>query len=249
MYNSKNSFRKNQLNSNSTLFLQLGIILALIIVYSFFELEFSKKTSKLPKSSTYTDELTFIIPDFTIEKNNLEKEIKKKKPLDLTNIKIDEPIDNSIPNDFLNEEPQTNINIDSLLNGIIEVHSKEEEEEDDPLPISLVEQAPRYPGCNKKTEIEFKKCLNDKIVKFVSKKFNPNLASEMNIHGKLKIQVQFEIDKNGDIINIKARSSHKKLEKEAKRVIGKLPKMIPAKQQNKNVGVRYNLPILYSINN
>jgi len=45
--------------------------------------------------------------------------------------------------------------------------------------------------------------------------------------------MQFEIDKNGNIVNIKARAAHRRLEKEAKRVLLKLPQMEPAKQRNR----------------
>lgn len=243
MNNPKNSFRKNQLNSNSTLFLQLGIILALIIVYSSFELKFSKKISELPEKPIPSDEYAFIIPDFTVDKDTPQKKKEQRKPVDLSQIIIDKNNDEPAEKNILFEDPEPTQHNPSL-SDIIEVITKDD---DEPMPISIVEQAPRYPGCKGKTENEFKKCLNDKIVHFVSRKFNSNLENGTNIQGKQKIYVQFEIDKNGDIIDIKARSPHKALEKEAKRVIGKLPKMIPGKQQNRNVGVRYNLPITFYV--
>ncbi len=244
MNSSKNSFCENQLNSNTTLFLQLGIILALIIVYSFFELEFSKNISQLPSQTGYEDDLTFIIPNFKLKKEIPEKEIKKKKPLDLRKISIDDAQkDDAQKVETLLLGPPTN-DINTSLSKIIEVNT---EEDDEPMPINIVEQAPRYPGCKGKTELEFKKCLNKKIKTFVSNKFNSSLTIRNNIYGKQKIYVQFEIDKNGHIVNITVRSLHKKLEKEAIRVIGKLPKMIPGKQHNKNVSVKYNLPISFYI--
>ena len=62
-----------------------------------------------------------------------------------------------------------------------------------------------------------------------------------------RIFVMFKIEKNGDIVDVRARAPHKTLEKEAIRVIGKLPKMVPGKQRNKPVGVKYSLPITFKI--
>jgi len=109
----------------------------------------------------------------------------------------------------------------------------------------LVEQAPRYPGCTEKSEKDYKKCFNEKIKRFISKKFNTNI--DIDLSGKQKIYVLFEIDKNGDITNINAKATHKRLEKEAIKVINKLPKMIPGKQRNRNVGVKYTLPIVFEV--
>ena len=56
-----------------------------------------------------------------------------------------------------------------------------------------------------------------------------------------------EIDKNGEIINIRAKAPHKRLEKEAIKVVNKLPKMEPGKQRNRNIGVKYTLPIVFEV--
>lgn len=162
--------------------------------------------------------------------------------MDLSKILIDDPLDHSKPNVIFDNLIPTESGVS--LDSIVEVITIEK---DEPMPVNIVEQAPRYPGCKEKTEVDFKKCLNKKIVAFVSSKFNSGLNISKNYQGKQKIYVQFEIDKNGHIIDIEARSAHTKLEKEAIRVVGKLPKRIPGKQQNQNVSVRYNLPIAFYI--
>ena len=53
----------------------------------------------------------------------------------------------------------------------------------------------------------------------------------------------FVIDKDGNITNIRSRGPDKILEKEAERIVGLLPKMIPGKQRGKPVKVPYSLPI------
>ena len=235
--------RKNQLNSNSTLFLQLGILFSLVLVYSLFELQFSRTVFTLPDKTAHLEEPDiFVFPPFQIEKQKIpEKKIKIKLPTLLTKFTLDESNEPSKDTGFILKEPSKPVDYDSIFSDVPII-----EDEDEIIPFVLVEQAPRYPGCKGKTEEEYKKCFNKKIKKFVAKKFNPN--TELNLSGKQRINVQFEIDKNGDIVNVKARGPHKRLEKEAIKTIKKLPKMEPAKQRNRKVGVRYTLPILLYLN-
>ena len=109
--------------------------------------------------------------------------------------------------------------------------------------VDLVETPPTYPGCNRK-DFEFKmKCTEDKIVKFVNKNFDTDIAGRLGLIGIQKIRVRFKIDKNGDIIDINCRAPHPALEKEAIRVIKLLPKMNPGYQKGMPVRVPYSLPI------
>tara|TARA_R110002050_G_scaffold57866_7_gene130222 strand:+ start:6124 stop:6330 length:207 start_codon:yes stop_codon:yes gene_type:complete len=64
---------------------------------------------------------------------------------------------------------------------------------------------------------------------------------------KQKINTQFKIDKNGNVIDIKTRAPHPLLEKEAKRVLNLLPQFTPARQRDKPIAVVYNLPIVFQI--
>jgi len=83
---------------------------------------------------------------------------------------------------------------------------------------------------------------------FVQRNFDVSLANELGLHsGKHKIQTQFTINQSGNIIDVRIRAPHKKLEKEAQRIIKKLPKFKSGKQNNRNVKVRYLLPITFKI--
>ena len=73
------------------------------------------------------------------------------------------------------------------------------------------------------------------------------MAERENILGKQKIWVQFTIDKNGKVVALFARSPYRVLEKEAKRVLNKLPKMTPGKQRAHHVAVKYTLPIVFEV--
>ena len=83
--------------------------------------------------------------------------------------------------------------------------------------------------------------------KHVSRKFNADLAGDLGLSGKQKIYVQFKITKTGGIQIIGARAPHKKLEKEARRVVNLLPKMQPGKQRGRPVNVTYMLPITFDV--
>ena len=123
-----------------------------------------------------------------------------------------------------------------------------EVEEDIEVPFAVIENVPIFPGCEKESGNNAKKqCMSDKIAEFVNKKFNTELAGDLGLSGKQRISVIFKIDKNGEITNVQARAPHPGLEKEAKRVIGLLPKMQPGKQRGKAVTVPYSLPIVFQV--
>lgn len=133
---------------------------------------------------------------------------------------------------------------------IVEVEEVEVEEveEDLEVPFAVIENVPIFPGCEKKKGNNAKKkCMSEKISKFVNRKFNTDLAGDLGLSGRQRISVFFKIDKNGNITSVGARAPHPGLEKEAKRVIGLLPKMEPGRQRGKAVTVPYSLPILFQV--
>src|SRR5690606_30437060 len=124
----------------------------------------------------------------------------------------------------------------------------EEVEEDLEVPFAVSENVPVFPGCeNEKTNDATRICMSEKITQVVSKNFNTELAGEYGLSGIQKIIVMFKIDKSGNITNVQARAPHPSLEKEAKRVIGKIPQMQPGKQRGKPVVVPYSLPITFKV--
>ena len=82
----------------------------------------------------------------------------------------------------------------------------------------------------------------------VLRNFNTELANELGLRsGKKRIMTQFVIDKNGHVTDVKIRAPHPKLKKEAGRIIGKIPKLIPGVQNDKAVKVKYTLPISFMV--
>jgi len=123
----------------------------------------------------------------------------------------------------------------------------EEDEENVEVPLPVIENVPEYPGCEKGSNTEKRKCMSAKIAKFVQRKFNTDLAGDLGLTGKQRINVIFKIDKNGNVTGVRSRAPHPRLEKEAARVINLLPKMKPGRQHGKAVIVPYSLPITFQV--
>jgi periplasmic protein TonB len=114
--------------------------------------------------------------------------------------------------------------------------------EDISVPFAVVEKVPIWPGCKGKSNAELKKCFQKGMIAHVKNNFvYPQTAIELGIHGK--VFVLFTINSKGNVSNIKSRGPDKMLEKEAERIIGLIPQMIPAKQRGRSVSVPYSLPI------
>ncbi len=145
------------------------------------------------------------------------------------------------------ESTETNQNEDIVeIDDIVEV----EEEEIADVPFAVIENVPIYPGCENAGNNEAKKnCMSEKVQQFVQKKFDTDLANDLGLEGRQRISVQFKIDKNGNVTDVRARAPHPRLEQEAIEVVKSLPKMTPGKQRGKPVGVLYALPILFQVEN
>jgi len=136
---------------------------------------------------------------------------------------------------------------------IVEIEEIEEVEEEEiaDVPFAVIENVPVYPGCeNAGNNDAKKKCMSEKVMKFVQKKFDNELANDLGLDsGRQRISVQFKIDKNGNVVNVRARAPHPRLEQEAIKVVKALPKMTPGRQRGKAVGVLYALPIVFQVEN
>jgi len=121
-----------------------------------------------------------------------------------------------------------------------------EEELDVDVPFAIIEDVPLFPGCERVAKSERRKCFQEQIQKHISKNFRyPEIAQEMGIQGR--VFVQFMIGKDGNISGIRTRGPDKNLEKEANRIISKLPRMTPGKQRGRPVRVPFSIPITFRL--
>ena len=129
---------------------------------------------------------------------------------------------------------------------IVEDVEEEEEEMDLDIPFAIIEDVPLFPGCERVAKSKRRDCFQEQMNKHIRKNFRyPEIAQEMGIQGR--VFVQFMIGKDGNISGVRTRGPDKNLEKEAKRIIDKLPKMTPGKQRGRAVRVPFSIPIQFKL--
>ncbi|WP_299156840.1 energy transducer TonB [uncultured Tenacibaculum sp.] len=116
------------------------------------------------------------------------------------------------------------------------------------IEFNEVEAPPLAPDCKSKWDIEKrKKCTNKFIKKHIMKKFNTNLVNDVDLTGRIKIIIEFIIDKNGKPINIRATGGPEIMNQNAIEVIGLLPKLSPGMQDGKPINVSYKTPLIFQV--
>ena len=235
------------LQKNSTLYFQIGLIVCLLAAFGLLEMKF-ESTIPMDYGTLIQDEdITYIvIPIIRPETPVFEEPVERRQvkyPESYVEV-IDETPDELFKKEFV--EPTIDVpvfNPDALPTLV----KKPVEPEN--VPFISIQNAPIYPGCEKAKDNNARKtCMSEKITKLVQRKFyGSDVASNYGLTGRQKIDVQFTIDKTGHVTDIITRSNHPELDKEAVRVINFIPKMIPGRQRDQNVGVIYNLPIIFQV--
>lgn len=237
------------LQKNSTLYFQVGLIVCLLAALGLLEMQFEQKTSRYVQRAQEPDD-TFVMeaPNFKVHvEPEQQKRVQRQERKTVMFINQIEQVDNEtiLPEDITIETPDTAVPDapfdPTLLDNI------SEPVETSIVDFILVEEVPLYPGCeDEKGNEARKKCMSDKITRLVQKRFNGNdIASNYRLTGKQRIFVQFQIDKSGKISEIKTQAPHPKLGEEAERIINKIHDMKPGMQRDKPVSVRYTLPITF----
>jgi protein TonB len=227
--------KKANLNNKSGLFFVIGLTLTLAMTYVTLEWKTYDKTNQHDVSMNVEDLLDEEVP--------MTEQIKTPPPPPPPAApEIIEVVEDEIEvEETIIESTET-----SQEEEIIEVEDVEVEEieEDIIVPFAVIENVPVWPGCEKKKDK--KACFYQMMKKHINKNFRyPEISSEMGVQGK--VLIMFTIMKNGTIGNIKYRGPDRNLEKEAARIISKLPTMIPGKQRGKAVSVPFSLPIVFKL--
>jgi protein TonB len=233
---------KSDVSRNSSLFFAVGLALMLGITYMAINYKTYDKSDVVADSLNLDDELEEEVP---ITEQIITPPPPPPPPPAAPEI-IEVVEDEEEVEETVIESTETEMEAEIVEVEEVEV---EEVEEDIEVPFSVIENVPVFPGCeNEKGNAAKKACMSDKVQTLVNRKFNKDLASELGLTaGKKRIFVSFKIDKNGNVVQVGARGPHPALEKEAKRVIGLLPKMKPGKQRGKAVIVPYSLPIVFQV--
>lgn len=128
-----------------------------------------------------------------------------------------------------------------MVDEIVEVEEAEEIQEE--IPFMIIEEAPIYLGCFG-TKAEKKICFDREIQKHIQRNFNFELVNRLGLStGRKRIHIQFKINEEGFVEQVKARAPHLLLKNETIRVVKLLPQITPGKQRGKPVAVRYAIPL------
>jgi len=118
--------------------------------------------------------------------------------------------------------------------------------------ILIVEQMPRFPGCeDKKNKAEKDQCAQRKMFEYIYSKLSyPPIAQENGIEGK--VTLRFAVDKKGKVSQVKIlRDIGGGCGDAAKKVIESMNNMpkrwVPGRQGGRPVSVWYTLPVVFKL--
>jgi len=201
------------------LFLQIGLVIALLVLLGAFEYKTYEKIAYNLGALSLDDLEEEIIP---ITKQEVKPPPPPPPPPEIIEIVEDDVV---IEDEIEIEDTESD-----------EDEEIEIIEEDDDEFFMVVENMPIFPG----GDLGLMKYIQ-KHVKY------PAIAKEYNITGK--VYVSFIVDKSGSVTNVKiVRGVDKNLDAEAVRVVKSLPKYKPGKQRGKSVRVMFTIPINFTLN-
>ncbi len=109
-----------------------------------------------------------------------------------------------------------------------------------------VEDAPTFPGCEKKKKTKKRnKCAQKNLMKFITKELKYPIAAEYNKKEGMAI-ITFIVEKNGQITNAKISSNPGHgMGEDALRIVNKMPKWNPGTIVGKPVRVLHKVFVAY----
>ena len=204
---------KASLENRRLLFTEIGLLVALMVVFSAFEWSTKEKKVADLGADTQVVEVEDMVP-ITQETPPPPPEAPKipvlSDQIDIVDdeIKVDD-------NMFVNLEDDSNMGVE-IMDYISEVQDESIEEE--AIPFQLVEEKPSFQGGDANT---FSKWIGQNMV-------YPEIAKENGVQGR--VTLQFTVNADGTVSNIKVlRGVDSALDKEAVRVVSMSPRWKPGK--------------------
>ena len=221
---------KANLENKKLLFLELGLIISLGIVWFAFEW-----TSKETNVSVLEDNTEVLVEEEIISTNMDTPPPPPAAPkIPVLSDQIDIVDDEIEVNDdlFMNLEDDANMGVEIM--EYVEV--EEEVVEEEAIPFQLVEEKPSFQGGDANT---FSKWVNGRLE-------YPEIAKENGVQGR--VTLQFTVEKDGSVTKVKVlRGVDPSLDKEAVRVVSMSPKWKPGKQRDRAVPVTYTFPVIFQL--
>ncbi len=241
---------------NSFIYFQVGLIATMLVVLFILEFNFENKKYKakyipideisqevafvynpapVTKPQTTTKPLVVNVPKVA-HTFKVTKEEPKKEDDNTKLASQDNPSDN-----------QNNTNSNSNPNDNPGDTGKVTNPE--PPSVFTVEQLPMFPACKGLSRAEQKACFDEQLAKVIVKHL---VYPEDDLeNGKQGVaQVEFIIDENGTITNVVALNNKRatfEMQEAAEKAVKRIPKLIPAKQGDKSVRIKYSIPVVFKI--
>ena len=218
---------KADLNNKKGLFLEIGMIFALLLTVAAFA--YTQKERNVEIIETSMEVVEEEITDITTQDQKPPEPPKKVEMQVLSDVLNVVTNDTKIETEFDFTEFSDDIEI------VQNIEVVEEAAEDD-APFIIAEEMPKFQGGDL---MKFRSWVQGKL------KY-PVIAQENGISGK--VTLTFVIERDGSLTNIQVmQSPDRSLADEAVRVLQSSPKWTPGKQRNSPVRVRYTLPVEFRI--
>ena len=218
---------KADLNNKKGLFLEIGMIFALLLTVAAFA--YTQKERNVEIIETSMEVVEEEITDITTQDQKPPEPPKKVEMQVLSDVLNVVTNDTKIETEFDFSEFSEDIEI------VQQIEVVDEAAEDD-APFIIAEEMPKFQGGDL---MKFRSWVQGKL------KY-PQIAQENGISGK--VTLTFVIERDGSLTNIQVmQSPDRSLADEAVRVLQSSPKWTPGKQRNSPVRVRYTLPVEFRI--
>lgn len=221
---------KADLENRRTLYTEIGLVVALLVVWGAFSYSTKEKAVASLGEDTQVVEVEDMVP-ITQETPPPPPETPKI-PVLSDQIDIVED-DIKVDDNFMSLEDDANLGVE-IMDYVEEV--KEEVVEEEAIPFQLVEEKPSFNGGDAN---EFSKWVNSKLQ-------YPEIAKENGVQGR--VTLQFTVNPDGSVSNVKVlRGVDSSLDNEAVRVVSMSPKWKPGKQRDRAVKVTYTFPVIFQL--
>ena len=223
---------KANLENKKFLFMEIGLVVALLMVLGAFEWSTTEGTDL----ASLGDETAVVIEEEQVPITQEEQLPPPEVPKEPVMSDIIDIVDDDVKvedNFLLSTEDDASLGVE-IKDYVVE--QVEEEEVEEEVPFAIVEQKPTFQGGDANT---FTKWVFSKIV-------YPEIAKENGVQGR--VTLQFTIETDGSVKNVKVlRGVDSSLDKEAVRVVSSSPKWSPGMQRNKPVKVKYTFPVVFQL--
>lgn len=215
---------KADLERNRGIFLQIGLILVLSLIWGAFE--WSNNPNKDDGDKLIAD-TTFEVEEMQVTRREEQPKPEPQQQQQVTEILNIVEDDVDIDDDF-DFDMEADANTEFEFSGFVD-----EEEFDEEEVFYIVEDMPTFNGGD--PAIEFRKYIAQNLR-------YPDIAAENGISGR--VIVQFAVNSVGKIVDAKVVAGvDPAIDKEAMRVVMTSPPWTPGKQRGKAVKVLFTFPI------